>query len=86
MVSAGFEPAHPKIIELESIALDHSAKTPLQYESKYFQRPSTSPGRESNPFCFNQKLKGLFVLQYSYLISSPSGGRTHDLRVISTAP
>ena len=29
MVSAGFEPAHPKIIELKSIALDHSAMTPL---------------------------------------------------------
>ena len=29
MVPAGFEPAHPKIIELESIALDHSAIAPL---------------------------------------------------------
>jgi hypothetical protein len=26
---AGFEPAHPKIIELKSIALDHSAMSPL---------------------------------------------------------
>ena len=28
MVSAGFEPAHPKIVELESTALDHSAIAP----------------------------------------------------------
>ena len=26
MYPAGFEPAHPKITELESVALDHSAK------------------------------------------------------------
>ena len=25
MTPAGFEPAHPKITELESVALDHSA-------------------------------------------------------------
>ena len=28
MVPAGFEPAHPKIVELKSTALDHSAMTP----------------------------------------------------------
>ena len=28
VTSAGFEPAHPKIIELKSIALDHSAMIP----------------------------------------------------------
>ena len=32
MVSAGFEPAHPKIIELKSIALDHSAMSPYLFD------------------------------------------------------
>ena len=29
LVPAGFEPAHPKIVDLESTALDHSAMAPL---------------------------------------------------------
>ena len=33
LVPAGFEPAHPKIIDLESIALDHSAIVPLFVET-----------------------------------------------------
>ena len=31
MYSAGFEPTHPKITELESVALDHSAKSTSLY-------------------------------------------------------
>lgn len=30
MTEAGFEPAHPKITELESVALDHSTILSLQ--------------------------------------------------------
>ena len=30
MDSAGFEPAHPKIVDLESTALDHSAMSPYE--------------------------------------------------------
>ena len=30
MTPVGFEPTHPKIVELESTALDHSAKVSIQ--------------------------------------------------------
>ena len=31
MTAVGFEPTHPKIVELESTALDHSAKLSVQH-------------------------------------------------------
>ena len=36
MTPAGFEPAHPKINELKSFALDHSAIVSLFVSDKYF--------------------------------------------------
>ena len=35
MTPVGFEPTHPKIVELESTALDHSAKVSVQLSSPH---------------------------------------------------
>ena len=40
---AGFEPAHPKIIDLESIALDHSAMTPFWFRYHLVEKNRLKP-------------------------------------------
>ena len=42
MTAVGFEPTHPKIVELESTALDHSAKLSVT-DSTIFNLSRTAP-------------------------------------------
>ena len=43
MTAVGFEPTHPKIVELESTALDHSAKLSVPGAGR---NPQTAEGLE----------------------------------------
>ena len=55
VTSAGFEPAHPKIIELKSIALDHSAMMSI-LDSILMSGPTTKPRAGLEPATLRLKV------------------------------